>query len=282
MRLDLTYHGHHIEGGGGTELYVESTGDSANPAIVFMHGFCQCRLSWDVQFQSELAREFHLVRYDIRGHGLSGKPADPAAFQDTKAWADDLDAVIRSFKLDKPVLCGWSYGGYMICDYIRHYGQERIGGLNFVDAVTEMGSEAALAMFGTELVDIVGDLLSAEAARVSEGLQQFIGMATYEPLDPYTFYLLLGYNSIVPPHVRQAMFSRKLDNTEILKSIRVPALVTRGENDRLVNAGAADHIARHVKGAERKTYPKCGHVPFVEKGEQFNRDLAAFARKCAK
>ena len=78
---------------------------------------------------------------DLRGHGLSEKPRD--GYAESRLWADDVDAVIRTLKLDHPVLCGWSYGPLVMLDYVRHYGEEAVGGMNFVDGMTRLGSEEA-------------------------------------------------------------------------------------------------------------------------------------------
>ncbi len=56
--------------------------------------------------------------------------------------------VIRELELDRPVLCGWSYGPLVILDYIRLSGEERIGGIHFVGAVEarqQSGRGGALA-----------------------------------------------------------------------------------------------------------------------------------------
>src|ERR1700756_3464832 len=144
MKLDPKYNGRYVEGAGGARLFVEENGDPNKPTILWIHGYCQCRLSWDNQFENEeLASKFHMIRLDLRGHGLSDKLSDPAAFQDGKIWAEDIRAVISTLRLNKPVLVGWSYGGHIICDYIRHYGQENLGGLIFVAAATEMGRDEA-------------------------------------------------------------------------------------------------------------------------------------------
>ena len=39
---------------------------------------------------------------------------------------------IQALELDHPVLCGWSYGPLVILDYLRHYGEDGIGGIHFV------------------------------------------------------------------------------------------------------------------------------------------------------
>ena len=128
---------HTIAGGGGTRLHFVETGNPRGQAILFIHGFSQCWLAWSRQLNSDLADRYRLVAMDMRGHGFSEKPRD--GYDDSRMWADDVDAAIRELHLDHPILCGWSYGPLVILDYIRHHGQEGIGGLHFVSAITKLG-----------------------------------------------------------------------------------------------------------------------------------------------
>lgn len=277
MKLNNTYNGRYVEGAGGTKLFVEENGDPTRPTILWIHGYCQCRLSWDRQFENEeLASKFHMVRLDLRGHGLSDKPTDPAVFQDSKIWADDIQSVISSLRLNKPILAGWSYGGFIICDYIRHYGQTNLGGIIFVAAATEIGRDEANALLCADFLQLVPGFFSTDYAEGSTALQQFMGMATYEELDPHTFYYLVGFNSVTLPASRQGMFMRELDNGALMKTITVPSLIVQGKDDRIVLPASSDNIARHVSHVSRIDYDHCGHVPFVEAAEQFNRDVATF------
>src|SRR5258706_1312206 len=131
MKLNSKYNGRYVEGAGSTRLFVEENGDPTRPTILWIHGYCQCRLSWDRQFDNdELASQFHMVRLDLRGHGLSDKPTDPAAFQEGKIWADDIQAVISALRLNKPVLAGWSYGGFIHSCFNRPQRNGNIGGLH--------------------------------------------------------------------------------------------------------------------------------------------------------
>jgi non-heme chloroperoxidase len=280
MKLNSKYNGRYVEGAGYARLFVEENGDPTNPAILWIHGYCQCRLSWDEQFQNEeLASKFHMVRLDLRGHGLSDKLADPTAFQDSKIWAEDIRAVISTLRLSKPVLAGWSYGGFIICDYIRYYGQENLGGLIFVAAATEMGRDEANALLGAEFLQLVPGFFSTDYATGSAALQQFIGMATYEELDPHTFYYLVGFNSMTLPASRQGMFMRELNNGAVLEAIKIPSLIIQGNDDRVVLSASSDNIARHIPHASRVDYDHCGHVAFLEVAEQFNRDVVAFMQR---
>jgi non-heme chloroperoxidase len=280
MKLNPKYNGRYVEGAGGTKLFVEENGDPSRPTILWIHGYCQCRLSWDMQFENEeLASQLHMVRLDLRGHGLSDKPTNPAAFQDGKVWADDIQAVISALRLNKPILAGWSYGGFIICDYIRHYGQDNLGGTIFVAAATEIGRDEANALLGADFLQLVPGFFSTDYAEGSAALQQFMGMATYEELDPHTFYYLVGFNSVTLPASRQGMFMRELDNGALMQTITIPSLIVQGKDDRIVLPASSDNIARHVPHVSRVDYDHCGHVPFVEAAEQFNRDVATFVQR---
>ena len=145
---------HDVRGGGGTRLHVVETGNASGRPIVFVHGFSQCRLSWNRQLNSDLAYDHRLVAMDLRGHGLSERPGEDG-YGDSKMWADDVDAVIRALDLDHPILCGWSYGPLVILDYIRHYAEDSIAGVNFVCGITKLGSDEAMSVLGSEFLNIV-------------------------------------------------------------------------------------------------------------------------------
>jgi pimeloyl-ACP methyl ester carboxylesterase len=277
MKLNPKFNGRYVQGGGGTKLFVEETGDASKPTILWLHGYCQSRLSWDRQFENEaLASQFHMVRLDLRGHGLSDKLTDPQAFRDSKNWADDIHAVITAFSLKKPVLVGWSYGGYIICDYIRHYGQDNLGGIIFVAATTEMGRDEANAMLGAEFLQLGRGFFSTDYVVGSTALQNLISILTYKELDPHTFYFFLGFNSVTLPASRKGMFTRRLDNRDLMKTITLPSLIVQGKNDRVVLPVYADFIARHLPHSSRADYDNCGHLPFVEAADRFNQDVTAF------
>src|SRR5438046_7107704 len=96
---------HTITGGGGLQLHLVESGNPRGRSILFIHGFSQCWLAWSRQLSSDLTRSHRLVAMDMRGHGSSDRPA--GGYDDSKLWADDVDAVIRELDLDQPILSGW-------------------------------------------------------------------------------------------------------------------------------------------------------------------------------
>ena len=92
----------------GLTLAAQEWGNPQGPEIVFIHGLGQSHLSWQRQYESSLARKFRIITYDLRGHGGSTKPTDPALYREGKRWGDDLHAVIAAADLKRPVVVAWS------------------------------------------------------------------------------------------------------------------------------------------------------------------------------
>ena len=90
----------------GTRLAVYEWGKATGPEVVLVHGFAQCHLCFEPQIPA-LAAHCRVVAFDFRGHGASEQPADPAAYQGHRVWADDLAAVMAAKGLKRPVLVGW-------------------------------------------------------------------------------------------------------------------------------------------------------------------------------
>src|SRR5580658_9305554 len=80
----------------GLTIRAQVWGSPTGPEILFIHGFSQSYLSWIKQTNSDLTKTFRIVTYDLRGHGGSDKPLDAKYYQNDKAWADEVEAVIQA------------------------------------------------------------------------------------------------------------------------------------------------------------------------------------------
>lgn len=266
---------HVVTGGGGVHLHVVETGNPEGRPILFIHGVSQCWLSWRRQLDSDLAQDYRLVAMDMRGHGLSDKPRE--AYGDSKLWADDVNAVIQSLHLDHPILCGWSYGSLVILDYLRHYGEDDIGGIHLVGAITKLGSEEALSVLTPEFLSLVPGFFATEVEESANTLKSLLQACFTGELLPEELYLMLGYNLSVPPHVRQGMFARSLDNDDLLPKIRKPVLITHGTDDALLKPAVVDQHKAGLAHAEVHMMENVGHAPFWDDAPGFNERLRGFA-----
>jgi non-heme chloroperoxidase len=265
---------HKLTGGGGIQLHLVETGNEKGRPILFIHGASQCWLQWNRQLNSELAQKHRLVALDMRGHGLSDKPHD--AYSDSKLWADDINAVIHALNLDHPVLSGWSYGPLVFLDYIRHYGEDQLGGLQFVGAVTKLGGEEAMSVLTPEFLSLVPKFFSADTETSVRSLKSLLRLCFNSEPSLSELYLMLGYNVSVPPHVRQALFSRSFSNDDLLQKIRKPVLITHGVADAIVKPAVVDQHKAAMPHAQVQSMANTGHAAFWDDATGFNRHLHAF------
>jgi pimeloyl-ACP methyl ester carboxylesterase len=258
----------------GVHLAAQSWGNPAGPAIVMIHGFGQCHLSWLRQLRGPLARDYRLITFDLRGHGGSDKPPDPARYDHARPWADDIAAVLDTAGVARAVLVGWSFGGRVSLDYLAMHGTARIAGLNLVGSSIsprpDLRGRGGLAL--RPLMN--GAELSGNIAATREFLRRCFGIQPDEP----SFQEMLAYNMLVPPLVRAAVNARPDQPEEVLRGITIPVLVTTGDQDRLVPPAVAHYAARTFPRAELSVYPGIGHSPFFEAPGRFARELGEFAR----
>ena len=264
-------------GGGGLRLNFYDGGNAGGPAIVFIHGFTGNYLSWEPQLSGPLTKDYRLVAYDLRGHGASEKPLDATKYTDGTLWADDLDALIRERHLDRPVLVGWSYGGIVISDYVRRYGDGAIGGLVFLGAITKNGTPEAAGYLTDEARAVFPDVFSADVQKSIDGTRTLTRMFA-NPLHGAQWEVAYGSAMMVPPAVRGAMFARLLDNDDVLATVHVPTLVIHGAADRIVKVSAARHIAATIPGARLLVYDGVGHAVQLDAPQRLDRDLSDFVR----
>ena len=270
---------HTVRGGGGLQLHVREWGKADGPPILFIHGWSQNHLCWDKQYESALRDEFRLVAYDLRGHGMSEAPLGPENYTDGKLWADDLAAIIGQLHLERPVLVGWSYGAFVICDYVRTYGQDRIAAVNLVEGAVKLGESAFGTLIGPGFLDHFVDATAVDLPTNIRGMRAFLKDCAAKPLPADDFETALCWNMVVAPRIRASLAARQIDCDDVLRTLMVPLLVTQGRADTVVLPAMAEHILTTCPAAEASWYEGVGHLPHLQEPGRFNRELAALTRR---
>ena len=270
---------HTVRGGGGLRLHVREWGKTDGPPILFIHGLSQNHLCWAKQYQSTLAEEFRLVADDLRGHGMSEAPLEPGHYSDGKLWADDVAAIIDQLGLDRPVLVGWSYGGFVICDYLRAHGQDRIAAIDFVAGGVKLGQAAFGTLIGPGFLDHFADATADDLPSNIRGMRGLVKGWPAKPFPPEEVETLLCSAMTVPAQIRANLAAREIDGDDVLRALEVPLLVTQGRADTVVLPAMAEHVLATCPTAEASWYEGVGHTPHLEQPERFNRELAALTRR---
>lgn len=272
---------HEIRGGGGLRLHAREWGDPEGPALLFVHGLSQSDLCWTKQFTGGLADRHRIVTFDIRGHGLSEKPAAAEHYADGRLWADDVAAVIAATGLDRPVIVAWSYGGFIVADYLRAYGDAVIGGINLVGAAIVL-RPPEFDHLGPGLLENAQDMCALDLATNIPAVRRFLRACTARPLDEDEWTTALAWTMVVPPTVRGALIARELDGGDALAELSVPVLVTQGRDDAIVLPSMAGHILGVCERAVSSWYEDVGHMPFWEAPERFDAELAELVDRASR
>ncbi len=268
-----------VEGTGGVPLNVVEAGERGKPAILLVHGIGQSYLSFEPQLRSALADEFHLVAFDLRGHGASGKPWQRDAYVDSAAWAGDVQRVIAATGLQRPVVLGWSYGTLVVGDYLRHAGTGGIAGIVLTGAYGGLtppppsNPQVAEAMRRSREASASPDIEQRLAAT-----RRTAGMLTAKPMPPEWVERATTIGMMVPGDARLHMFDRRFDNRDLIPGVDVPLRLVTAAKDLSTPEADARALAAALPLASVSVYPDAGHSPFTEDPERFNRELAEFAR----
>jgi non-heme chloroperoxidase len=258
---------------------VREWGKADGPPILFVHGWSQNHLCWVKQYESALADEFRVVAYDLRGHGMSEAPLEPEHYTDDRLWADDLAAIVEELRLDRAVLVGWSYGSFVICDYVRAYGQERVAAIDFVEGAVKMGEAAFGTLIGPGFLDHFVDATADDLPTNMRAMRSFVRTCLVKPVPADDFETAVCWNVVVPARVRANLGARELDYDDVLRALEVPLLVTHGRADTVVLPAMAEHVLATCPTAEASWYDRVGHVPHLEEPERFNRELTELTRR---
>ena len=264
-----------VTGGGGVALHVRESGNPDGAAIVFVHGWSQCDRCWDRQLEGQLAASFRLVTFDIRGHGMSDMPPDPARYSDGRLWADDLAAVISGAGLERPVVVAWSYGGFIVADYVREHGDGALGGIVLAGSALHL-KPTTFADLGPGLLENAQAMCLPDLGANIAATRRFLRACTVNPLDPDLWESALCWNMVVPAQIRGALIAREIDSDDVLAALSVPVLVIHGLEDSIVLPSMARHVVAHCPTAVASWYDGIGHMPFVEAQERFDQELMAF------
>jgi pimeloyl-ACP methyl ester carboxylesterase len=277
-----------VEGVDGVPLNVVEAGDPSRPGLLLVHGIGQSALSFENQLHSTLAQEFHLVAYDLRGHGNSGKPWNREAYVDSAKWAGDLERVRVATGLVRPVLVGWSYGTVVTADYLRHYGAAGLAGIALLGAYGGLtpppappaAAAAPAAPGSAPRTPTLRELQTSPDLEDNIAASHRVALVlTAKTMPPEWVERATLLGMLLPREAHAWMFERSLANQDLVPKITVPLLVFVGGRD-VTNTplAGAEALVSKVPGARFTVFPESGHSPFAEEPERFNRELGEFAR----
>jgi non-heme chloroperoxidase len=269
----------------GVEIFYKDWGPRDAQPLVFHHGWPLSSDDWDAQLLYFLGKGYRVVAHDRRGHGRSSQVSDG---HDMDHYAADASAVVEHLDLKNAIHIGHSTGGGEVARYVARYGQPqgRVAKAVLVSSVPPLMVKTKDNPGGTP-IEVFDNFRAALAANRA---QFYIDVASGP------FY---GFNrpnakisqGVIQNWWRQGMIGSakahyegikafsETDQTEDLKAITVPTLVTQGDDDQIVPIDDASRLSvKLLKNGKLKVYPGYPHGMLTTHADVINPDLLSFIR----
>jgi pimeloyl-ACP methyl ester carboxylesterase len=243
----------------GVDIHYEVHGEGR--PLLLTHGFGASGRMWGPQIEA-FSRRYQLILWDMRGHGHTDYPEDPAAYSETATVAD-MAAILDAVGAPRAIVGGLSLGGYMsLAFHLAH--PERVEGLLIID--TGPGYRK----------DEPRDGWNANALRTA-AIYETEGLARLERAGPEAQGA--GHRSAegIARAARGMLTQRDARVINSLPTIAVPALVVVGANDTPFLA-ASDYMAAKIPGAAKAVIPDAGHAANIDQPEAFNAAVIGFLK----
>ena len=245
----------------GVAIYYEIHGPEAGepgPALLLSHGYGATSQMWAKNLPA-LARDRKVITWDIRGHGRSASPPDPALYSEELS-VQDMAALLDAAGEQRAVIGGLSLGGYLSLAFNIRY-PERVAALVLCDTGPGYRKDEPRAQWNdmarrrADQLDKNGLAALGQGAEVKAGLHRSAdGLA------------------LAARHILTQRDSRVIDS---LPEIKVPTLVLVGAEDKPFLA-AAEVMASKIPGATKAVIPDAGHAANIDQPQAFDEAVLEF------
>ena len=246
--------------------------------LVFVPGYVtHLELQWKIRtfapFLEELASFSRLIRFDKRGTGLSDRVSGIPTLEERM---DDVRAVMDATGSRRAAFYGLSEGAAMSILFAATY-PERTAAL-VVRSAFPRSRWAHDYPWGRSDDEHEGDVDRALQAfgpqeQARESLRA-LGEFTDEETDAFLEMIRFGAS----PGAVEALhrMNREIDVRHVLPAVRVPTLILRGTEDRLVPAEVAQYMASSMPSARVVEIPGVGHLAFASRQRPIMSEIRSF------
>ncbi|MCD0504260.1 alpha/beta fold hydrolase [Bordetella petrii] len=250
----------------GRRIAYRFDGQAGKPVLMLSNSIATTLHMWDGQVDA-LARDFHVLRYDARGHGASDAPA--GAYTVERLGRDALE-LLDAAEVPRASFLGLSLGG-MVGQWLGVHAPQRI------DRLVLSNTSAYLGPAG-QWDSLIGSVL--QAPDMSQMARMFMGNWFPEAMlrsAPGVVELFRAMVMATPAQGLAGNFAavRDMDMRAQLGRISRPTLVIAGQHDTVTLASHGEQIAAAVPGAGLVCLPTV-HMPNVELPGDYLRALRQF------
>ncbi|MGQ0794181.1 MAG: alpha/beta fold hydrolase [Deltaproteobacteria bacterium] len=245
---------------------LDGRGDEA---IVFINGLTMTLEGWYLQ-AAALAPRYQILRYDCRGQGLSDSIPPEYSQQ---MHAEDLSALMDKLQIGKAHIAGISNGG-MIAQHFALAYPEKVRSLILTDTCSHVETLLELMLKAwIRATEVGGSALRYDVALPTLFAEGFVKRNLQSILNMRELNIKINSPQNV---ISLAKASMRHNLSDRVSQIRARTLIIVGEEDILIPPRYSQILHEKIKNSELLVIRDCGHVPPLEKPEEFNRALLGF------
>ena len=260
-----------VETAQGRVAVLESTGTGM--PVLFIHGNSSSGHAFQRQFEADFAKIYRIIAVDLLGHGQSDNARDPQQVYSVPGHAAVLIDVLRSLKIHRAALFGWSLGGHIAIEMIGQ-GFDAAGIMIVGTPPIRPGLLGMVRGFQTQF-DL---LLATRGVLRPHEIERFARACVGET------YAAQFHDAIARTHVRARpllargmMTGVGLDQRQIIENLPAPVAVVNGAYEPFARLEYLSSLTyRNLWGGHCHIIDGAGHAPFLTAPEQFNSLLSLF------
>ncbi len=245
--------------------------DGNGPTIVFINGLTMDVNGWYFQVQP-FSERYTVLRYDCRGQGQSDKPDMPYS-QDMHA--DDLKSLMDRIEIQKVHVIGISNGGMVAQHFILKY-PEKVGALVLVDTCSYIDTLLEIIIkVWIRATEVGGSEFRYDIALPALFAEGFIK----RNLELIATLKEISVKNNPPEPIKNLAKGCLIHNVnDRIPEIKAPTLIIVGEEDILIPLKYSKILNEKIEGSRLVIMKDCGHVPTLEKPEEFNKIVLEFLK----
>ena len=243
----------------GIEIEYQDGGQGS--PVLLGHGYSATGRMWDGQ-RAALGERYRIISWDMRGHGQTESPDDPAQYSAALTVAD-MRALLQHCGVERAVVGGLSLGGYVALAFYRAH-PELVRALVICDSGPGYRNADARAVWNARAHERAAEL-------ESKGLEALAGRSR-------EMREAMGHHRSAQglAHAARGMLAQQNSTViDSLPSIRVPTLVIVGDRDQPFLA-PCEYMAKKIPGARLEVIPGAGHSSNLDQPAIFNGVLGNF------
>lgn len=256
----------------GIQLNYDDAG--SGPAFLFVHGHPFDRTMWRPQLAA-LSGVYRCVMPDLCGYG-SSEPRLSTVLLDEMAL--DLLHLLDHLRIERAVICGLSMGVQITLDLVR-LAPQRIAGL--VLAAGSARGETPEGIANRRALAGRFDESGTMDPYIDENLLRFFSDQSAREHPEVVTFLEEIMRGCSPTAAAAALRGRaeRRDHREALRDIAAPTVVICGDSDAFTLEEEARELSEGIPAATLLWMPGVGHMPNLERPEEFNQALFALGER---